>query len=597
MEDTLGQVRIVVTTRQGGVGITWEDNTLTVDNAADFPTDGGQFTLEGSDTVYTYTEAIDGETEDDPDILVTVEPAPSPLPGDELGQFRINVWPEAVTSVAEVVLPDAIEDTVPCIIPHSLKSYLPDGIRESHEQEVVLVGQRDMSWVVVDIADQSEAFMVDVLADVETARTQAMEAHGLASSATQAAQDAHNAAVSAGDQAALAQQAAEGAQGTANNAWVSANGRNSRVTSLSAPGTGTINPATGLPWINGDTWFRWDTEAAKNVIGQWVYRDGAWVAELISSSVVASLDVNKLTVIGSARMNQLVLEKIIGDAAYFNVLKAGHIDANSFNGYDIVGARMTSGLFQTEAATARGVKISSALGFKAYNASGVTLVSIERGRVAMDHLDFNNGGYIRAGAATENGAGVELGWARGGDPVVSLWNNGGLFGSADRGLSYPDYNQVDLFCGVGGSRMAVEVGTAVILRAGANLYIRDAYNGVTTPESSRQTAKPLFLDSGGKVYQWANAPQRPIVVSSVFPSGTTWAAGQVRIWTASYSATSPSGDVRDVLVNFTNFPGGSANLNIRRGAFSATSCTVYVVNVGAATTLGGDLGVQASVLV
>ena len=303
MEDTLGQVRIVVTTRQGGVGIAWEGNTLTVDNAADFPTDGGQFTLEGSDTVYTYTEAVDGEAEGDPDVLVTVEPAPSPLPGDELGQFRINVWPEAVTSVAEVVLPDAIEDTVPCTIPHSLKPYLPDGIRESHEQEVVLVGQRDMSWVVVDIADQSEVFMVDVVADVETARAQAMEAHGLASSATQAAQDAHNAAVAAGNQAALAQQAAEGAQGTANNAWVSANGRNSRVTSLSAPGTGTINPATGLPWINGDTWFRWDTEAAKNVIGQWVYRDGVWVAELIGSSVVASLDVNKLTVIGSARMN------------------------------------------------------------------------------------------------------------------------------------------------------------------------------------------------------------------------------------------------------------------------------------------------------
>ena len=597
MEDTLGQVRIVVTTRQGGVGIAWEDNTLTVDNAADFPTDGGQFTLEGSDTVYTYTEAIDGETEDDPDILVTVESAPSPLPGDELGQFRINVWPEAVTSVAEVVLPDAIEDTVPCTIPHSLKPYLPDGIREAHEQEVVLVGQRDMSWVVVDIADQSEVFMVDVVADVETARDQAMEAHGLASSATQAAQDAHNAAVAAGNQAALAQQAAEGAQGTANNAWVSANGRNSRVTSLSAPGTGTINPATGLPWINGDTWFRWDTEAAKNVIGQWVYRDGVWAAELIGSSVVASLDVNKLTVIGSARMNQLVLEKIIGDAAYFNVLKAGHIDANSFHGYDIVGARMTSGLFQTEAATARGVKINSALGFRAYNASGATLVSIVGGRVAMDHLDFNNGGYIRAGAATENGEGVELGWARGAYPVVALWNNGGLVGSPSRGLGYPSSNQVDLFCGVGGSRMAVEVGSSVILRAGANLYIRNAYDGVSTPESSWQAAKPLMLDSGGKVYQWANAPQRPIVVSSVFPRGTTWAAGQARIWTASYSATSPSGGIRDVLVNLTNFPGGSANLNIRRGVFTATSCTVYVVNTGAATTLGGDLGVQASVLV
>ena len=143
----------------------------------------------------------------------------------------------------------------------------------------------------------------------------------------------------------------------------------------------------------------------------------------------------------------------------------------------------------------------------------------------------------------------------------------------------------------------MEVGTDIILRTENSLYIRNTSNVASLPTSSLQSAKPLMLDSGGKVYQWANAPQRPIVTSSVFPSGTTWAAGQVRIWTASYSATSPSGNIRDVLVNFTNFPGGSANLNIRRGAFTATSCTVYVVNTGAATTLGGDLGVQASVLV
>ena len=149
----------------------------------------------------------------------------------------------------------------------------------------------------------------------------------------------------------------------------------------------------------------------------------------------------------------------------------------------------------------------------------------------------------------------------------------------------------------GNSTHRFEAGTSLILRTDGDLYIRDTSNVASLPTSSLQAASPLFLDNGGKVYRWANAPQRPIVVSSAFPSGTTWTAGQVRIWTASYSATSPSGGIRDVLVNFTNFPGGSANLYIRRGAFSATSCTVYVVNVGAATTLGGDLGVQASVLV
>lgn len=191
-------VRAVVTTEHGGVAVSWVGNTLTVADGADFPRDGGQFIVEGDPTtVYSYSLVTDGETEDDPDVITTVDPAPAGLPDGD--QFRLTLWPVAVSSVAEVALPEAVDDTVPAIIPHALKPYLPDGVRDPEAQEAVLIGQRDMAWVVVDILDQPEVVMGELVSTVAEAREEAMLAHGLADSATTTAEDAHNAAVLALD--------------------------------------------------------------------------------------------------------------------------------------------------------------------------------------------------------------------------------------------------------------------------------------------------------------------------------------------------------------------------------------------------------------
>lgn len=438
MSDELqGMVRAVVTTQAGGVGLTWTGNTLVVDDAHDFPRDGGQFKAEGYETVFNYVSVTDGETEDDPDTITTVETAP----GAFTDEFRLDLWPGAVSSVAEVAMPEALEDTVPAIIPHSLKPFLVDGVRDPEAQESVLIAQRDMAWYVVDILGQPEVLIPDLVTAVDDAKAEALEAHTLASDATVAAQDAHNAAVTAQDAAAAAsatagtaqaaadaaaqdaadaagiaggkadvliqsgapaaayqapttlwidttggantpkrwngsawvvvtdkaatdaaaaaataqttasnaasaaataqttandaaaaaaaaQTAAGNAQTTATNALTSANGRNSRVTSTSAP-SGTTNPNTGLAWVDGDTWWQWDNTTNKNVIGAWTRRAGAWAAEKIADAVLASLDLNKLTVSGSARMAQAVVDKIIGDAAFFKVITADRIQLQS----------------------------------------------------------------------------------------------------------------------------------------------------------------------------------------------------------------------------------------------------------------------------
>lgn len=119
------------------------------------------------------------------------------------------------------------------------------------------------------------------------------------------------------------------AQGTATNALTSANGRNQRAAGITDPPTGTINALTGLPWRDRDTWVKWNNTTNRHVIGQWTREGDAWKAEYIESDFIANLDLNKLTVLGSARMSQAVVDKIIGDAAFFKVLTADRIQLQS----------------------------------------------------------------------------------------------------------------------------------------------------------------------------------------------------------------------------------------------------------------------------
>lgn len=110
----------------------------------------------------------------------------------------------------------------------------------------------------------------------------------------------------------------------AGQALTSANGKNARITRTAAPtSANTTNPVTGGELVTGDTWFQWDTTSSRNVIGQWTWDGSAWRREQIDSEVIANLDVNKLTVSGSAQVMQLdVVDKLISDAAHHRVLTA-----------------------------------------------------------------------------------------------------------------------------------------------------------------------------------------------------------------------------------------------------------------------------------
>lgn len=158
-------------------------------------------------------------------------------------------------------------------------------------------------------------------ADAAQAIAGAAAAHGLASAASTAATAANNAAAAADAKADAAAAAAGTADGKATQALTSANGRNSRITSTSAP-SGSTHPTTGLPLVAGDIWWQWDNVTARNVIGQWEWSGTAWRRELISDQTIASLDLNKLTVAGSARMSQAVADKVIADAGYYGSLTA-----------------------------------------------------------------------------------------------------------------------------------------------------------------------------------------------------------------------------------------------------------------------------------
>ena len=104
-------------------------------------------------------------------------------------------------------------------------------------------------------------------------------------------------------------------------ALASAQGGNHIITSL-YPARGIINPTTGGQLTEGDVWWQVDSWATRQVIGQWVWASEKWQITEIRSELIANLDVSKLTVSGSARMTQAVVDKIIGDAAHFGLLTA-----------------------------------------------------------------------------------------------------------------------------------------------------------------------------------------------------------------------------------------------------------------------------------
>ena len=114
----------------------------------------------------------------------------------------------------------------------------------------------------------------------------------------------------------------------------SANGLNSHVTSTDpAPTTETLNPRTGQPWREGDTWHQWDSTLSRNVVGQWSFHQGVWRAEYVSHQVISSIDVNKLTVTGGADMEVAVVNHLFAQDAFAQNLLARRIVVGDISNY------------------------------------------------------------------------------------------------------------------------------------------------------------------------------------------------------------------------------------------------------------------------
>jgi hypothetical protein len=127
--------------------------------------------------------------------------------------------------------------------------------------------------------------------EVNAAQAAADAAAAAAASAQSTANTANstaNTAKTTADNAAIlannASIAATTAQTTANGAQTTANGKNTVKYSLSTPSGG---------GTNGDIWFQFD--GSNNIIGQWTYNGSSWIANQITSTVIANLDAGKIT--------------------------------------------------------------------------------------------------------------------------------------------------------------------------------------------------------------------------------------------------------------------------------------------------------------
>lgn len=104
----------------------------------------------------------------------------------------------------------------------------------------------------------------------------------------------------------------------------------------SANGKNTINTSTATtPSKNGtavgDVW--WRVDSSNNVLAQWMWNGSSWKAQKIESDVIASLDVNKLTVSSSARMKEAVIDKIWADGLVAKTVTTASLSVGPANLY------------------------------------------------------------------------------------------------------------------------------------------------------------------------------------------------------------------------------------------------------------------------
>jgi hypothetical protein len=123
--------------------------TIFVQDAADFPETGGQVSITSLDSVsaldvkitYDYISA-----DLDLDTITLATPLESALAvGD-----RVDVWPVAVTKLADVMLIDT-EEPVTARVEHSIVNLLPEGVRDPAAQEQAVVRLADDDWWLTNL--------------------------------------------------------------------------------------------------------------------------------------------------------------------------------------------------------------------------------------------------------------------------------------------------------------------------------------------------------------------------------------------------------------------------------------------------------------
>lgn len=144
---TFGRVREVSSEVARAIATGATGAAVTVSDSADFPKDGGQFTVGGSpETIYSYETVTDGDTEFDPDTIGGVSPALSV--GSE--ELELRLYPNSTVTRAQVEI-DGFPTPLPAVVPYSMLAQLPEGARGDGVAESVELELRGSVWHVKDV--------------------------------------------------------------------------------------------------------------------------------------------------------------------------------------------------------------------------------------------------------------------------------------------------------------------------------------------------------------------------------------------------------------------------------------------------------------
>lgn len=316
-----GSVRSVTTIRQGSPAVVWSGNTLEVVNAADFDRTGGEFRIEDDETVYIYEGWTEGLEEGDPDVVTTVETAPAGLVYGEDGQIRVDLWPYVHDTVAEVLIPEATDDTLQVRVPHALKPLFTDGIREDHARESVTMQLEPSGWVMSDVLGE----VTPNLAAVDEAVTDAVQ---------RIEEAMENVAAVGRDVAANA--VATEARHIAEDGW------SPIITGIAE--TPPMVRADGSPVEAGDLYYQLTDEPEPSVVTIKQYGAGGWATHRVvaGSLYVPGSISGTLIEEGTLTTRQVVAE-------FFDFLEA--------TGAKLISGEIISPSIETDLASDRGIKI------------------------------------------------------------------------------------------------------------------------------------------------------------------------------------------------------------------------------------------------